>query len=357
MTTNGVTGRPLEGIRVLDLTHYVAGPYCTRLLLDYGASVLKIERPRGDPVRNWPPFVDGKAGRESLLHLYLNHDKETLTLDLKSDEGRERALELVRDSDVVVENFRPTTMEHLGLGWDVLHALNPRLVMTSISNFGQHGPHSGYKAWDIIADAMGGLAYIHGYADREPLTHGNPQPQYRAGVVAASATLAALLNLDDEGEHVDISIVEVVAAALRDTITQYTFMGAIRHRAGRVGGGQGAITPCSDGYVIPTMFGSADFPSFARFMDAPELDDERFATGDGRQRHALELSKLLRERLKSWTMVDYFEGAQTWGMGAGMVMSPDKVLECEQHQVRAFFQELETADGRKLPAPRGPFVL
>ena len=357
--TTPASDLPLDGVRVLDLTHYVAGPYCTRLLADYGASVLKIERPGGDPARAWPPLLESADGPPlSLLFLYLNHGKEMLTLDLGTAEGRARVLELARDADVVVENFRPGTLDRLGLGWDALHAANPRLVLTSISNFGQSGPYRDYRAWDIVVDALGGLAYIHGAPDREPLTHGNPQAQHRAGIAAASATVAALLNrdVDGEGEHVDISVVECVAAALRDTVPQYTFMGAIRRRGGG-GGGPGAVTPCADGYVIPTTFGAADWSVFARFLEAPELDDERFATGDGRQRHAAELAALLRARLKSWTMLDFFERAQTWGIGVGIVLSPAQALACEQLAARGFFHTIETGDGRALSAPRGPFIL
>ena len=350
-------GLPLEGIRVLDLSQYVSGPYCTRLLADYGASVLKIERRGGDPLRRWSPFLPASDPPEGLFYLYLNYGKETTTLDLDSNEGRERVLELVKDADAVIENFRPGTLDRLGLGWEALHAANHRVVLTSITAFGQTGPYSQYKAWDIVADAMGGLAYLHGYPDREPLTHGNPQPSYRGGVMAAAATLGALLNVDDEGEHVDVSIAECVTNTLRETLPQYAFTGGIRKRRGSVGGGQGQITPCADGYVIPSGFGSTDWSTFARFMEAPELDDERFSTGDGRQRHASELAALLGARLKSWSMMRYFEGAQLWGMGSGVVMNPHQVLQCEQLAERGFFRAIDAPDGSSLPVPRGPVAI
>lgn len=351
------SGPPLESIRVLDLSRYVSGPYCTRLLADYGASVLKVEPPDGDPMRGWPPFLPDAEPPESLFFLYLNHGKETVALDLASNEGRQRLLDMAKDADVVVENFRPGTLDRLGLGWDALHAANPRLVLTSITAFGQTGPYRDFKAWDIVADAMGGLAYLHGYPDREPLTHGNPQPSYRGGVMAAAATLAALLNVDDEGEHVDVSIAECVTNTLRETLPQYAFTGGIRMRRGSVGGGQGQITPCADGYVIPSGIGSADWSTFARFMEAPELDDERFATGDGRQRHAAELAALLGARLKTWSMMHYFESAQLWGMGSGVVMNPRQVLQCEQLAERGFFKQVATSDGSSVPVPRGPVTI
>ena len=348
---------PLAGVRVLDLTHHVAGPYCTRLLADYGASVLKIERPDGDPARRLPPFLDAENESPlSLLFLYLNNDKETLILDLGQAEGRERCLALAKTADVVVENFRPGTLEKFGLGWNVLHAANPRLIVTSISNFGQNGPYRDYRAWDIVADALGGLAYIYGYPDREPLTHANPQAQYRAGVYAAAATVAALLNLDGAGEQIDVSIMECVAAALRDTIPQYTYMGAVRRRGGSPEGGFGAISPCTDGYVIPTAYGASDWSTFARFMQAPDLDDPRFATGDGRQEHAPALAALMCRHLANWKKFDYFHGSQSWGIGAGIVLTPEEVIACEQLAARDYFRVLE-AGGATLPAPRGPFKL
>ncbi len=350
---------PLDGVRVVDLTHYVAGPYCTRLLAAYGASVLKVERPGGDPARRLPPFVDlSDGGRESLLFRYLSRGKETLTLDLKDPAGRDRCLELALDADVLVENFRPGTLDRLGLGWEMLHALNPRLILTSISNFGQQGPYRDFKAWDIVADALGGLAYIFGYPDREPLTHPNPQAQYRAGVYAASATVAALLNLDSTGEWVDVSIVECVAAALRDTIPQYTFMGAVRKRSSRPEGGPGTPTACADGYVVLSTYGVGSFDAIARLLQAPELGDERFATGEGRERHAAELRALMQEALARWSKWDFFHESQAWGFGAGIVLTPEEIAASEQLAARGFFHPLELEPGRRsLPAPDRPVEL
>ena len=201
---------------------------------------------------------------------------------------------------MVIEDIAAGCSGQSWTGLESLHALNPRLVLTSISNFGQTGPYRDYKAWDIVADALGGLSYIYGYPNREPLTHPSPQAQYRAGVYAASATMAALFNLDDEGEWVDVSIMESVASALRDTVPQYTFMGAVRRRGASPQGGFGSITPCADGYVIPTAYGAANWSMLARFLDAPEMDDPRFATGEGRQEHAQELTSLLEARLRQW---------------------------------------------------------
>jgi crotonobetainyl-CoA:carnitine CoA-transferase CaiB-like acyl-CoA transferase len=349
---------PLAGLRALELTQHVAGPYCGRLLADYGAAVTKIEPPEGDPARHAPPEVElASSARQSLLYLYLNHGKQTIELDLESQAGRDRLLKLALEADVLIEDLRPGTLDRLGLGWSVLHAAAPRLILTSISNFGQTGPYRDYHASDIVFDALGGLSYIFGYPDREPLTHPSPQPQYRAGVYAAAATIAALLNLDDEGEWIDCSIMECVAAALRDTIPQYTYMGAVRRRGASPRGGFGAITPCADGYVIPTAYGAANWSTLARFLDAPEMDDPRFSSGEGRQRYADELTGMLEQRLLSWGKFDFFHGAQEWGIGSGIVLAPEEVLTSEQVAARGFLGELELEDGRRLPAPRRPFEL
>ena len=148
----------LEGIKVLDISHHIAGPYCTKLLGDYGAQVIKVEKPEGDPARTSGPFRDDRPDPEgSGLFLYLNNNKLGATLDLKSDTGKKLFKELVEDVDILVENFSPKVMPGLGLGFDTLKALNPGLVMTSISNFGQTGPYRDYKATDIVLQALGGL--------------------------------------------------------------------------------------------------------------------------------------------------------------------------------------------------------
>jgi CoA:oxalate CoA-transferase len=351
---------PLAGVRVIEFTHYVAGPYCGRLLADYGANVTRVERPSGDPGRNLPPLIQLESGdSESLLQLYLNCGKQTATLDLKTQVGLERARVLVAEADVIVENFRPGVLAGLGFDWESLRQVNPGLVLTSISNFGQSGPYRDYRAWDIVADALGGLAYIFGESDREPLTHPSPQAQYRAGACASAATVAALFGRERTGlgEWIDVSIMECVAAALRDTIPQYTYMGAARRRGANPRGGFGAVTACSDGYVIPTAYGSANWQTLTRFLAAPEMDEERFATGDGRLENADELVELLRTRLQQWQKFAFFHGSQEWGIGAGIVLTPDEVCASEQAAARGFLQPLATRDGHQMLAPRRPFEI
>jgi len=349
---------PLAGLRVLELSRDVAAPYCGRLLADFGAAVLKIEPPNGDPVRGRPPLLAaGDREAVSLLYLYLNHGKSILTLDPGDLEPSKQLLELACDADVLVENLEPGALDQLGIPWERLHAANPRLVLSSISPFGRDGPYRDFKGPDIVCDALGGLAYIFGYHGREPLTHPNPQAQYRAGTYAASATLAALLNLEEIGERIDISITECVAAGLREVIPSYTFMGAIRRRSSDPAGGLGHVVACADGYVIPTVWGASDFSTFARFLEEPALDDPRFATGEDRERHARELADLLTRSLARWKKLEFFHKAHEWGIGAGVVLSPEEVTRSEQLASRGFFHEVTLDDGVSLPLPRGPFAL
>ena len=178
----------LSGIKVIDLTQYIAGPYCTKVLAAYGADVIKIERPpSGDPARNLAPFMDNIPGIErSGLFLYLNTGKKSITLNLKTEEGRKIFLQLVKDADIVVENFAPDTMESLGLSYETLRSLNPKIMMTSISNFGSTGPYKNYKLTDIVMYAMGLTMYGTGLIDREPQKLALTMIQHQAGMIAAA---------------------------------------------------------------------------------------------------------------------------------------------------------------------------
>ena len=223
----------LEGVSVLDLTHRIAGSYCTKLLADFGADVVKIERPGGDPGRLTGPFLNDDADPEkSLPFSYLNTNKLSVTLNFKHPEGIEILRSLVRECDILVENFAPRVMSSLGLDYNSLRQENPRLIMVSISNFGQTGPYRDFKAADIVEYALGGLMYIFGAYDREPLKHAFNQAQFKAGTDAASAALMALYHqrMTGEGQHVDVSIQEAVASGLRDVVNNFTYTGAVRRR-------------------------------------------------------------------------------------------------------------------------------
>ena len=266
----------LDGVRVLDFTHHVAGPYCTKLLADFGADVVKIERPGGgDPARRMGPFArDTPDSDMSLPFLYLNTSKRGVTLNLKSETGREIALKLAAEADVVVENFSPRVMPSLGLDYAAIREVNPDVIMVSISNFGQSGPYRDHKATEIVEYALGGMAYIFGSQDREPLVHAYNQAQFKAGTNAASAAAIAVFHrmMTGRGEYVDVSIQESMTTALRDTASVYTYQGGVKARAATYTGEmpRGPL-PAGDGYVVPIVFGGVDYADLSDFLNAPAL--------------------------------------------------------------------------------------
>ena len=186
----------LNDVQVIDLTWYISGPYCTKLLADYGADVIKIEKPgEGDPARKFPPFLNDEPDPEkSGLFLHLNTSKKGITLNLKSNEGKKIFSRLVEKADLVVENFSPGVMERIGLDYPTLEKINPRLVMVSISNFGQTGPYRGFKASELVLNAMGTPMKSCGNNQREPLKMGGRVVQYQGGALAAVSAMGGLLS-------------------------------------------------------------------------------------------------------------------------------------------------------------------
>lgn len=349
---------PLTGLRVLDLTWHIAGPYCTKLLADYGADVIKIERPgTGDPARRTPPFYHDRPDPEgSLLFLYLNTNKRSVTLNLKHETGRRVFLDLARRADVVVESFRPGVIERLGIGWEVLSALNPRLILTSISNFGQTGPYRDLPASELVEYAMSGIMAISGRQDREPLKHGLSQGQYSAGATAAyiTAALTYAQALGQPGQWIDVSIHESLAAELVMNEPYYAWMGAIQGRRPLSGDGLNNIMPCKDGYVVLQMGGSAKWSDIADLLGVPELHDEKFATPDGRTRYAEELDRLLEAGLRAHTKHELFDEAARRRILFGIAQDPADLLNCPQLRARGYWVPVDHPTTGPLPYPGEP---
>ncbi|MYC36356.1 MAG: CoA transferase [Chloroflexi bacterium] len=356
----------LEGIRALDLTHYFAGPYCTRLLAGLGAEVVKVERPPlGDPLRGYGPFasrpVQARSAESDVpmedgaWHLYLNASKRSIGLDIKTDEGRETLLQLAAQADVLVENFAPGTLGRLGLGYEELRRANPALVVTSISNFGQTGPYRDWKAAEVNLYAMGGLMNITGEPDREPLKEGVPLAQLGAGQNAFVATMAALMYAEEtgEGQQIDISIAEYATNILENALMQYSYSGQEYTRVGNRGYGRAAwgIYPCRDGFVGIIAGPDHRWPEVARIMERDELADPRFSSRRGRQDNADEVDALMLPWLIEHDKVDIFKAGQESGLGFSFVATMEDILEMEQLLYRDYFVELEhpTAGGLRYP--------
>ena len=353
----------LQGVRVLDLTHHVAGPYCTKLLADFGADVIKVERPGGDRARSLPPFAgDDPHPERSLLFAYLNTSKKSVTLNLKTPTGISLLHKLLADADILVENFSPHVMLSLGLGYDTLAEINPSLVMVSISNFGQTGPYRDYKAADIVHYALGGLMYIFGSAEREPLKHALRQTQFKAGTNAATAALIGWYHrqFTSEGQHIDISIQECVTSALRDTTSLYTYAGSTRQRQPAYTGDMPrSPVPTADGYIVPIHFGGAvDWDGVADFIGAPALKDDAFATPESRFDNAQGLQEALEEGMAHWRKFELMrEAHKRRGHIYGVVHSPAEALASEQYGARGYFADIEHPVIGEATYPGAPFIM
>ncbi|PZC43403.1 MAG: CoA:oxalate CoA-transferase [Chloroflexi bacterium] len=353
----------LKNVRVLDLTHYISGPYCTKLLGDFGADIIKIENPLiGDPCRNMPPFDEASPDRDdSLLFQYLNTNKKSVELNLKSDFGHLAVEKLVKESDILVESFRPGTLASYGFTESKLHTLNPNLVIVSISNFGQTGPYKYFEATDLIFYALGGLMFIFGSTNKPPLKHAFHQAQFKAGTNAASAALMAYYEMisSGDGQKVDISIQESMAASVRDTTTNYAASGIIHTRQPLMNGElPRAPIQVKDGYIVPITFGSTDWSKTANLLEDEGLSDAKFQTPDGRKQHAEEFENLVRAAFIRKGKHELFYGAHSHReLIYGLVQDAADLLENPQYAHDQYFQDIGNSNSGNPKFPGRPFKL
>ncbi|MFQ5872722.1 MAG: CaiB/BaiF CoA transferase family protein [Dehalococcoidia bacterium] len=356
----------LADLKVLDLTHYIAGPYCTKLMADFGAEVIKVERPgRGDGARHIGPFYkDSPHPEKSGLFLYLNTNKRSLTLNLKSRQGVSTFKELVKRADLVVENFRPAVMPSLGLTYEALDELNPRLVMTSISNFGQTGPYRDYKADEMVPYALSGLMYSSGLADRPPIKIGANMIQYQAGSMAALHSLIALhaAEVRGRGEHVDVSIAEVQAGSIDrggPMLLSYQYTGQSTQRGYQQRHGGDFVRRCKDGYLNITPY--VEFvPRALRMIGRSDLlEDPRFATPEAQaQQENVEIfDSMFEPWLLEHTVEEVWMAAQRERLLSGPVNTSKQLAADPNFSARGYWPEVERAHVGKLAYPGRPFVL
>ena len=349
MTANGdgLSGMPpgvLGGVKVLDLSEDIAGSFCTRLLADYGADVLKLEPPRGAWLRRMGPFLkDDPHPEKSLFFLVLNLNKKGATINLETTTGQAILKALAQRVDVIVEGYRPGYLASLGLGYDDLQNLNPSLVMTSITPFGQDGPYSQYLGEEIVNYAMGMIMSISGLQDREPLKHGGFQAQYEAGLNGAAATAMALISQENtgEGQHIDVSTTECVASTMMATQTMYPFMGGTQHRRRSQGQMFTHPMPCSDGWIIVQTGGGASWEDIAELFQSKEMLDPRFSNTDQRAEHGEELDGIIVNAIKDRDKWDLFPKAAQARMLFGVVQTPSELAGCPQLESREFYREVE----------------
>ena len=365
----------LAGLRVLDFTQYIAGPYCTKLLADYGADVIKVERPTaGDGARTIGPFPGDQPDPEkSGLFLHLNTNKRSMVLDLKQARSIDVVGRLASWADIVVENFRPGVADRLGIGFQELSALNPALVYTSISNFGQNGPYRDYGGSEIVFYAMGGEMHSTGLADREPLKLGGNVGLYQAGAVAAVATMGATLagcflpddDAEGVGQHIDVSILETQLGSVdrrQSALLAHQYTGELSHRpaSGGSGGYPNAVYPCSDGYL--QLNGSRMyFPrAVAMLGNPPELSESRWrdpsSQGDTAMQEEFESEHFLPWILER-TRAEAWEAAQANRVLSGPINTMADLDVDPSFNDRGVFAEAEHPAAGTVRYPGRPFIM
>jgi len=348
---------PLDGLLVVDLTRVLSGPYCTMLLADMGARVIKIEQPgKGDDTRAWgPPFV----GIESAYFLSINRNKESLTLDLKQPEARQILERLLDRADVLVENFRPATMERLGFGYDVVSRRWPRVVYCSISGFGQTGPRRDEPGYDAVIQAEAGLMSITGEPDGPPLRLGVAIADIVAGMTAAQGIAMALLarHRSGRGQLVDVGMLDSTAALLTYQAANYFATGRAPER---LGNRHPTIVPyetfaSSDGEVVVAVGNDELWKRFCRAIGMSDLvADARFATNRARVEHYAELEPLISSRLRTRTTAEWISALSTERVPCGAVRDVGEVLSDPQIAAREMVASVEHAtvgDVRTLGIP------
>ena len=361
----------LSNIEVLDFTHYIAGPYCTKLLADYGADVIKVERPgAGDGARKLGPFPkDEPHPEKSGTFLHLNTNKRSVTLDLKTAQGRDIARDLASKADAVVESFRPGTMDRLGLGYETLSEINPALTFTSISDFGQTGPYRDWRGSEIIFYGMGGELYSTGVAEKEPLKLGGTVGLYHAGVMAAFATLGAIMAAKSEGigQHVDISLMEVQAGSIdrrMSMLLAYQYNGEITRRtplgeASGSGGYPAGVYPCEDGFFQITG-GGKYFERVRNTLGNPdELAGDEWLTPEAQADE--EMQGLFEAFFYPWLLDRTKQEAWTQAQASRVLCGPLNTmadyLRDEVFRKRGAFAEVDHPVAGTLTYPGRPFMM
>jgi crotonobetainyl-CoA:carnitine CoA-transferase CaiB-like acyl-CoA transferase len=335
----------LDDLKVLDLSQGLAGPICAKILADFGADVIKVEPPEGDAARAMAPHHGNDPHPEkSLIYLLANLNKRGVKLNLDAPDGRALLRQMALTTDIIVESFKPGYLASLGLDYAALSRENPRLIMISITPFGQTGPYSAYENEEIVTYALSGVMSISGLAEREPLKHGGMQSQYEGGLSGVVGVLAALHARDllDEGQHVDVSLQDVVTSTLVIHQPMYGWTGAVQGRRRPTGSSYGQVQPCKDGYFIWQTGGGAEWGDIIEFFGAEALKEDRFSTVAGRALHGEELDRLVLESTQDRTMQELFRTAsEKYHMLFGVVQEPKDLAQCPHLEAREFFQEVD----------------
>lgn len=351
MTSDKKNTGPLRGVRVFDMTRILAGPSATQILGDFGADIIKVEKPgQGDDTRKWgPPFVQDKEGREtteSSYYLSSNRNKRSLSLDFTKPEGLAIAKKILGGCDILFENYKVGTLEKYGLGYEQLKKEFPRLIYCSLTGFGHNGPYKDLAGYDFLIQGMGGIMSLTGPAEGEPYKIGVAQTDILTGLYALSGILAALYHREKtgEGQFIDISLLDTQVATLSNAGQYYLTSGKVTPRMGNA---HPTIVPyetfmASDGYIILAIGNDKQFRDFCIFAGCAELaDDTRFAENRGRVVNRKILIPMLQEIIKKQRQQHWMRELEKRGVPCGPVNTLDKVFEDPQVQARGMVMEMD----------------
>ncbi len=347
---------PLAGLRVIELARILAGPWAGQTLADLGAEVIKVESPEGDDTRNWgPPFIERGGERSAAYFHACNRGKSSIVADFRTSEGQAKVRDLIKDADILIENFKVGGLRKYGLDYDSLKALNPRLIYCSVTGFGQDGPYAHRAGYDYIIQGMSGLMSITGEPERQPLKVGVAITDVFTGVYAATAILAALHQREStgRGQHIDMALMDVAVAVTANQAMNYL---STDMPPGRLGNFHPNLCPyqvfdCADGFLIIATGNDAQYQRLCSLLGAEELaGDPRFLCNADRVARRAELSDLLTLRTRSFTRADLLAACEAAGVPAGPINDLAEVFD--DPQVRARGMQI---DPEGIPGVRAPF--
>ncbi len=346
---------PLAGVRVVELGQLIAGPFAGKTLADFGAEVIKIEPPgEGDPLRTWRLLHQGT----SVWWQVQSRNKQSVVVDLRRPEGQEIARRLIREADVLIENFRPGTLEGWGLGWNELSQLNPGLVMLRISGYGQTGPYRDRPGFGVIGEAMGGLRYITGEPGRVPVRVGLSIGDSLASLHGVIGVLLALYHRKvngGQGQYIDVALYEAVFNMLESTLPEYDAFGVVRERTGSALPGIAPTNayPCQDGqYVLVAGNGDSIFKRLMEVIGRPDLaNDPELAHNEGRVRRVEELDRVIGGWTVSRSIQEVLNVMAEAKVPAGRIYSARDIAEDPHYAARGNVVRIVTRDGLELKVP------
>lgn len=348
--------KPLSGYTVLDLTRVLAGPYCTMMLCNLGAEIIKVESPgSGDDSRSYGPHING----ESIYFLSVNRGKKSIAIDLKSPEGQAIFRDLARKADILVENYRPGTMEKLGLGYERLKENNPQLIYAAISGFGHSGPYSAKPAYDMIVQGMGGIMSITGEPDGNPVRVGTSIGDITAGMFGAYGILAAVIDRGKTGlgQKIDVAMLDCQIAILENAVAKTSITGKA---PGPLGLRHPSISPfeayrTADSWVIVAAGNDKLFTEFCKVIGAEFLiSDHRFKTNAARNHHMFELSEIIQSIMLGQSTAEWLDILGRHNIPAGPINTIDKLFSDPHVHSRNMIVEVDQPNIGKVKVAGNP---